>query len=268
MRYMVISDIHGNLQALEAVLSRAAKLDIDGYLCAGDLVGYGAQPNECIRILADLGAITVAGNHDLIAIDRLPDARCVRIARNSLQWTRSELDGASRSFLTSLPLNAEVPGGVTLAHGSLADPQEYVLRSDRVLEQFAQLTSGHPDSDILILGHTHLPAAWGWDGTSLRSEQPERVSLGAERWILNPGSVGQSRERTAHARFMVLDLAERTATFHAIAFDFASCRETLRSRGLPGNSFHLQMTRRHVWLRRLRGLPRRARSALRRPRAS
>ena len=128
VRYGVISDIHGNLPALEAVLDALARIGVDAYACAGDLVGYGPQPNECVQIVRALGVVSVAGNHDLIALGELSEDRCERLARDSLRWTRGQLEEPTRAYLAGLPRRVELPGGVVVAHGSLDDPQEYVLQ--------------------------------------------------------------------------------------------------------------------------------------------
>ena len=174
MRYGVISDVHANLPALEAVLEALERLGVDAYACAGDLVGYGPQPNECVDVVSRLGAACVAGNHDLIALGELSEERCERVARESLQWTRAALDAATRDYLAGLPRRLELPGGVVVSHGSLDDPQEYVLRPDQAAGQLRRLAELHPEAGILVLGHTHRALASTGIGTA-----SGRVSLGA-----------------------------------------------------------------------------------------
>ena len=118
VRLLVLSDVHGNAHALRAVLDAAAGERIDRVLCLGDLVGYGPFPNECAATLADLGAVTVVGNHDLIAIGELTDERCGPLARRTGAWTRAALDERTRAHLAALPRTARV-GDVLLAHGSI-----------------------------------------------------------------------------------------------------------------------------------------------------
>lgn len=262
MRYAVLADIHANLQALQATLARARQLGATEFLVAGDLVGYGPQPNECVEVLAGLSATSVAGNHDLIALGRLTDRHCVRLARESLKWTRDALSASTRHFLGSLPSTAEAPGGIVLAHGSLHDPEEYVLRTSQVAQQFAHLERDHHGAGFLVLGHTHLPAAWTW-GETVRSAAPSgTLALSAAPWLLNPGAVGQSRERTAHARFLLLDVDQRLATFYTVGYDLDRCREELRRVGLPVHSYHLRPRRRDPWLRPVRRWAGRGRRAM------
>jgi predicted phosphodiesterase len=125
MRYGLISDIHGNLAALRAAVAFLADAGVDAYLCPGDIVGYGPQPNECVEILASLPVYCVAGNHDLIATGALTDDHMGMLARRTLEWTRSVLEPAAREWLAALPRRHEVPGA-TVAHGSLSDPRRYI----------------------------------------------------------------------------------------------------------------------------------------------
>lgn len=243
MRYGVISDIHANLHALDAALAFLATQDLDGYLCAGDLVGYGPFPNECVRTVAALGGPCVAGNHDLIATGRLSDERCIPLAQASLRWTREELEDEPRALLRALPLGATADG-VAVHHGSVRDPQEYVVTEAQAHAALDDLVDVAPAANILILGHTHRPAAVGRRSGSLLGAGTGRVELPAdEPVLLNPGAVGQSRSRDPRARVMVLDLATRVASFHAVDYDVEGCRQALRDRGLPPGSCHRPRSR-------------------------
>jgi predicted phosphodiesterase len=240
MRYGVISDVHGNLPALDVVLSELRRIGVDAYVCAGDLVGYGPQPNECVATIRRLGAPSVAGNHDLIAIGTLADGQCDRIARDTLRWTREAIDDATREYLSQLPRRLELPGGVVVTHGALDDPQEYVRNSDQAARQLARLVQLHPEARILIVGHTHR--AFASNGVVVRLGMGGRRSValdGAARWLFNPGAVGQSREALIRARFMVLDLERREATFHAVRYDVRRTRALLRRKHLPAGAVHL-----------------------------
>lgn len=265
VRYGVISDVHGNLPALEAVLAALRHIKVDAYACAGDLVGYGPQPNECIDAIARLGAVCVAGNHDLIALGSLSDDRCERLARETLHWTREALDDSAREYLARLPRRAELPGGVVLAHGSLDDPQEYILGADQAAAELGRLADAHPAAHVLVVGHTHR--AFASDGSTASARgTPRHVTLGrAGRWLLNPGAVGQSREPLVRARFMVLDLARRQASFHAVRYDVDRARALLRQERLPARSVHLAPWRREALLRPIIRATRRARPRVRRP---
>jgi predicted phosphodiesterase len=220
MRYGVIADVHGNVHALEAVLSRIGR--VDGWICAGDLVGYGPKPNECVeRIVTLPGLVAVAGNHDLMALDRLPLPRG-RLQRKTMEWTRSVASPSTLSSLTELPLRASADG-IEITHGSLDDPSEYIYGCDAAREQLARV----PDARALVVGHTHLP-------------------LECDGRFFNPGSVGQSREAQPLARAMVLELRGSPgvsepvkAEFLAVDYDVEATRRELRSAGLPPSACHL-----------------------------
>jgi predicted phosphodiesterase len=261
VRYAVLSDIHGNMHALDAALDALADLDVTGYLCAGDLVGYGPMPNECVAAVAALDAVCVAGNHDLIALGRLPDDDCSELAKASLRWTRRHLDDAARRYLEGLPLVLATPDGVVAAHGSLRDPWEYVRAPAQRVEQLRALAQEHPRARVLILGHTHRPALHGARGgaTDVRRGHTVRLADG-DTYLLNPGSVGQSRDGNPRAQFMVLDTDRSEVTFHAVRFDVRACRRALRQRGLPAYSYQLDPPA----LRRYAGRLRRAARRLRR----
>jgi predicted phosphodiesterase len=266
VRYGVISDVHGNLPALEAVLSELRGQGVDAYVCAGDLVGYGPQPNECVEVIRRLGAACVAGNHDLIAVGALSEDGCERLARDSLRWTRAALDDATAKFLAELPRCLELPGGVVIAHGSLNDPQEYVLRVDQAAAQLRLLADELPAAGILVVGHTHR--AFATDGVRASPPVGARRCVplkGSGRWLLNPGAVGQSRERRIRARFVVLDLEREEATFHAVRYDVRRSRALLRSHGLPPGSIHLPPWRLKALLRPVIRLTRRALANVPRP---
>jgi predicted phosphodiesterase len=252
MRYAVLADVHGNLHALERVLELFEGLGVDRYLVAGDLVGYCAFPNECVERVRELDPVCVAGNHDLIALGLLSDARCIEVARQTLRWTAEVLSDESRDYLAALPVRAGA-AGVTVAHGSLDDPQEYVVRPQRAVEQLRFV-----DDPILVLGHTHR--AWACDaGGSVASVGAERaldLGAGAGGWVLNPGAVGQSRELRARARCLLLDLEQRRATFYALRYDVAACREALVRRGLPAAAYHLRPSPRRALVRRARRVAR------------
>ena len=244
MRYGVIADVHGNAQALDAVLAFLSTQEVDGYLCAGDLVGYGPMPNECVRQVLALPGRCVAGNHDLIALGRLDDERCIPLAKASLRWTRGVLEDDVRELLGDLPLGAG-DDGIAVRHGSLSDPQAYVVTDEEARACLEDLERTLPATDVLVLGHTHRPMAFSRHrGALLRSGTGQVDLPHDEPILLNPGAVGQSRSADARARVMVLDTTARVASFHALDYDVEGCRQALLERGLPVNSCHLRRSRR------------------------
>jgi predicted phosphodiesterase len=254
VRYGVLADVHGNLQALRAVLGELDRAGVDRYLIAGDLVGYGPNPNECVEVVAGLDAVCVAGNHDLIALDLLSDERCPPLARQSLRWTRGVLTDDARAFLASLPLRARAPGGIVIAHGSLDDPQEYTRTPEQAVAQLTRLSRDGRDR-LLLLGHTHRPWAFDLSLGTVPTRKPVSVRSG-DLVLLNPGGAGQSRslELRARGRFVLLDLEEERATFFAVHYELELCRQALRRAGLSPRSCHIRPS--------VRGAGRRARRKL------
>lgn len=239
MRYAVLADIHGNLHALDAVLAAVRGESVDGYLVAGDLVGYGAFPNECVDRVAELGAACVAGNHDLIVLGQLSDERCIPLARTSLAWTKEVLSDDARAYLERLPRTIDT-GPVVLAHGSLDDPEEYTRTPEQAVAQLGRLGREHPEARVLVVGHTHRP--WACEEGGRVPARDGGLTLASERMLLNPGAVGQSRELLVRARYLLLDLDRSVATFRAVRYDTKACREALRARGLSPRSNHLRPT--------------------------
>ncbi len=238
MRYAVLADIHGNLPALESVLSAVERERPDAIVCAGDLVGYGPMPNECVAEVARRDAVVVAGNHDLMAVEALSTERTSARAAVAMRWTRQTLDDASRCFLRALPELASPPG-LLVAHGSLDDPQEYVLRPEQMKDQLGRMRVLSPPARVLVLGHTHHPVVVGERRGVLADRAPAKVPLDRdERIFVNPGSVGQSRDRWPRARFALVDLARDEVVLHSLRYDIAGVRRALREHDLPDTGVH------------------------------
>jgi diadenosine tetraphosphatase ApaH/serine/threonine PP2A family protein phosphatase len=176
----------------------------------------------------------VAGNHDLIAVEELTTERCSPLARRSLEWTRSTLGTEARATLRALPATASTAGGVLIAHGSVVDPQEYVRTAAQARNQLELV----PEARIVVLGHTHVAAVVGSQRRLSAGMTGEVPLASEERFVLNPGSVGQSRQRLPRARFAILDLERGSVTFHALRYDTRACRAALRREGLPERSYH------------------------------
>lgn len=258
MRYGLIADVHANIHALRAALGELERAGVDRYIVAGDLVGYGPYPNECVELIASADAVCVAGNHDLIALGRLSDERCPEVAKRSLRWTKGVLTHETRAFLASLPLRVSAPGGIEVAHGSLDDPQEYVRTEAEGDAQLERLVRERPQARALVLGHTHRPLVVGVGGQSLRVDEPLRLT-GYDPVLLNPGAVGQSRslELRPRARYMILDLECEEAVLGATSYPVAEARAALRENGLSPSSLAVRPSARGA-LRRARRLLRKS----------
>ncbi|HKG51183.1 MAG TPA: metallophosphoesterase family protein [Actinomycetales bacterium] len=234
VRYGVLSDVHANLHALRAAFERLDGLGVNSYLFAGDAVGYGVFPNECVDMLRSRGAVCVAGNHDLMALGALGAEEASARAWDTVLWTRDRLTDDTRAFLRRLPLVAQIDG-VTVAHGSLDDVSHYVQKAADARRELDRL----PGPGVLVLGHTHLPWAFEYDNGTLLRAAPGVVALRAEtRVLLNPGSVGQSRDRLPHVRFAVLDTDAGSAELHSVPYDLESCLRALHEEGRPAHAAH------------------------------
>jgi predicted phosphodiesterase len=231
MRVAVISDIHGNAQALDAVLAAVDRERPDAVWCLGDLVGYGPRPNRCTRLVAAHADICLAGNHDLgvlgtIEIDEFsPDAAA------SARWTRSVLEAEAREYLASLAPQRRTTRA-ELYHASPRDPVwEYVMSADAA--EAALLGTELP---VVLIGHSHVALAIREkDGEIAGGLAPDGtdVDLGAGRWLLNPGSVGQPRDGDPRAAWLLLDFRAGRASFHRVEYDVAATKAEIRERGLP-----------------------------------
>jgi predicted phosphodiesterase len=250
MRWLLLADIHANLEALDAVLQAADRrwgaLPI---LCAGDVVGYGPDPNGCIERLRGRAALCVAGNHDLQVLGRLPRPRFTPEGLRAIEWTRARLEEPARAWLAALPSPSRIEAGVFLCHGSPADPDEYTDRPEQARAQLAWLAKHYPEAQVVLCGHTHR-ALWA-DREGVRDALPGcRVPLPAGRpLLLNPGSVGQSRTAQPAARFALLDLQQGDVTYHAAPYDVRACACKMRQAGLRSRLYLPAHVR---WLRRCR----------------
>ncbi len=234
MRVAIISDVHANLPALDAVLQRISEYDCDAIWCLGDVLGYGPHPETCVQRIQQQVEVCLAGNHDQALLGRLTLNQFNPVARQAIQWQTQKLSPQSLAWLQNRPSLYQMPQ-LTLAHGSPRHPVwEYVHDVDTAAENFS-----HFSTPLCLVGHTHV--AIGWRQTT-PGDRPQAVLLppgealhlteGA-RWILNPGSVGQPRDADPSASFAVLDIDQHTWTWHRQAYDIDVVSAAIRQAGLP-----------------------------------
>ena len=231
MRVGVISDIHGNLHALRAVLDALAGERLDHVWCLGDLVGYGPRPNECCTAVARTATICLVGNHDLGVIGRLKLDDFSGDAAKAALWSSEVLTKEARTYLSSRKTSTKAHRS-ELFHGSPRDPVwEYVLTEEAV-QASLRLTS----ADVVLVGHSHVPLAFTLvDGAPAGDLAPadSEVDLSEGRWLLNPGSVGQPRDHDPRAAYLVLDFDEQRAFYRRVPYAVERTQEEIRERGLP-----------------------------------
>lgn len=231
MRYLVISDIHANFFALEAVLA-ASRGKWDQVICLGDTVGYGPHPNQCVDRLADLGAICVPGNHDWAALGRLPLAYFNEYAREALEWTRPRLKPETREFLSRLKPMLRYEE-LSLFHGALTGPiTDYILNREDALENFALL-----ETPIGLFGHSHHRFSFSQSTAGQIVMHPvsskQKLDLRNRRYLLNPGSTGQPREGDPRASYGILNTRRGSWQFSKCAYPVEAVQHEMRRHGLP-----------------------------------
>jgi diadenosine tetraphosphatase ApaH/serine/threonine PP2A family protein phosphatase len=231
MRILVITDVHANITALEAVLADAG--EFDATWCLGDLVGYGPDPNEVIESIRQLPNLScLMGNHDAASLNKIETSAFNTEARQALKWTQKFLSDASLNFLKSLPEKLNI-GDVTLAHGSPRYPiWEYLLDTRNATSNFDFF-----ETAFCFVGHTHLPVIYVLDG-SIDAAQLDipvantRINL---KWrsIVNPGSVGQPRDRDTRAAFALYTPDDNTWDYRRVAYDIPAVQARMVKAGLP-----------------------------------
>ena len=236
MRIAVLSDIHGNVVALKRALEAVDALQPDSLFCLGDVVGYGPEPEACVELIRARADVCLAGNHDLAVVGALPLSAFNPVAREAILWHRTHLSRESLDWLASLPTRQDLPD-LTLAHGSPRAPVwEYVTDPETAAENYDAF-----EPPVCLIGHSHLAMAWrlhkerGQIEARLTGEEPGvplALDIG-DKWLLNPGGVGQPRDHDPRASFALLDLEARTWTWHRVAYDVDAVARAILDAGLP-----------------------------------
>jgi len=232
MRVLVISDIHANYTALEAVLNHAGR--VDETWCLGDLVGYGPDPNAVVEQVRELPHLTcILGNHDVAVIGKMPFETFNGDARRSLERTERVMTADNMQFIRSLPQTVKVRGEATLAHGSPRDPLwEYILNT-----LSARLNFDHFDTPWCFVGHSHIQGMFVLhqhnDHVSLEPTKPGMTIKLHAKLILNPGSVGQPRDRDPRAAYAIYDSEAKTWEPCRVEYNIPEVQQRIREAGLP-----------------------------------
>jgi diadenosine tetraphosphatase ApaH/serine/threonine PP2A family protein phosphatase len=230
VRYAVLSDVHANLEALRAVLADANG-QVDGVVCLGDVVGYGADPAACVETIGARVEALVAGNHDHAVAGRLPLAWFNAQARAALEWTLTRLSDDHRAWLAGRPLVTSI-AEATLVHASPRNPDEweYLMSPDDGWDAFAAF-----DTRVCFVGHSHRPAVWslGSSGPDFDASPSDVTFVSGRRYIVNVGSVGQPRDGDPRAAYAVWDADARAVTLRRVPYDVESARRKIYAAGLP-----------------------------------
>jgi predicted phosphodiesterase len=246
MKYAVISDLHANLEALTAVYRQIDRLGVDAVVCLGDIVGYHANPNECIALLRSTGATCIAGNHDRAALGLKDTLKFGARARRVIDWTKTVLDDASREFLSGLPITRSVATGsgpnaefesFFCVHGALhPQPNEDIhLSSVAKIEQSLDvLATGELGSRVCFFGHTHHAVVHAQLGTwrATRAADPQLLDGRHGYYLVNPGSVGEPRDGDGRAGFLSFDSYSGIVAFHRVGYDVSACLAKVEAAGL------------------------------------
>jgi diadenosine tetraphosphatase ApaH/serine/threonine PP2A family protein phosphatase len=231
-RVALVSDVHGNLPAFEAVIADIRETGVDEVWCLGDLIGYGAQPDECVALARESCDHCLIGNHDLVVIDKLDISDFSFNAAAAANWTRENVASETVEWLNGLaPADTTRPLG--LYHASPRDPVwEYVLSA-----MLADLCMDEMEPRVGAVGHSHVALYfWRTDTTSASGELAPggtEFDLSSGRWIVNPGSVGQPRDGDPRAAWMLLDLERWVASWRRVDYEIDRAAEAIRRAGLP-----------------------------------
>ncbi len=230
MRLAVLSDIHSNIEALEAVLGELRRFSPDRIICCGDVVGYGASPSECIALVREAADLVVAGNHDYGAIGMTDTSRFNPTARAAIEWTAQQLDFAEKKWLSSLPIESSIEN-CKFVHGSPLSPESwhYIRKSISINAQFDSF-----NEPVCFVGHSHIPGLWG---TELNEYCPPREGLmqlyREYRYIIDVGSVGRPRDGEPKAAFVIFDTDDLQLEFVRVGYNIDSAARRIIDAGLP-----------------------------------
>ena len=236
MRYLILSDIHSNKDALDAVLESAEDKHYEEICCLGDIVGYGAEPNEVTDWVRENVPCVIRGNHDKACCGLEEATSFNAVARLAAEWTLETLTPENRDYLLNLAQGPMSRNGFLMAHGSVADEDEYVVDPHDALMQFPRV-----EGRLVFFGHTHLQGGfilWAEDGRlGYESIGPAATTVettAGRGYLINPGSVGQPRDLNWKAAYAVFDSAQQRVEYYRCEYPLESAQQKIRDAGLPG----------------------------------
>ena len=230
MRYGIYSDIHANLEALQAILETLEREGVDEYICLGDVVGYGANPRECLQLVLEYESMLVAGNHDYAVAGKLNIDFFNPYAKQAVLWTRSQLSDKEREFLANLDLVQKIEGVLTIVHGTLNFPEMF----DYIQTSYdAHLSLDLLETPVCFLGHSHVPVAF-FQGPTVTFSMDEEIPVdGKSKTLINVGSVGQPRDENPLSCCAIYDDEIGRVWLHRVEYDIETAIEKIVRAGLP-----------------------------------
>ena len=230
MRYGIFSDVHSNLEAFESVIKAMEGDKVDAYICAGDIVGYGADPSHCIRLTKKLTRNVVCGNHDWASAGRFGISYFNDCAKKAIYWTAQILDEDEKAYLKNLKLIYEEEDFLVV-HGSLDKPEEFHYIMD---SRDASRTFDAMRKKICFIGHSHRPVTFTKYGEGIRCTKPEKIELDKNAsYIVNVGSVGQPRDRDPRACYVVYDADRKSIEIKRVSYDIKKAQSKILKAALP-----------------------------------
>jgi len=230
MRYLIFSDIHGNLEALQAVLNSAKNEKIDKFICVGDIVGYGADPHKCLETVKNLNCCFLAGNHDWGAVG-LFDINFFNVyAKKALLWTIEQMSSKDKRFMKNMKLEI-IEDDFSCVHGSYCSPEEfnYIYSSSEAYASFKVMPK-----DLCFIGHTHVPVTFRQKGRKVFTEKAADIRIEpGEKYICNAGSVGQPRDGNPKACYVLYDSKKKLVQRRRISYNISKTQNKIRKAGLP-----------------------------------
>jgi len=238
VRYLILSDMHANWDAFETVLRRARRKRYEAVLVLGDLVGYGAAPNQVVEAVRRMGPrlYTVRGNHDKVVAGIDSGGNFNQTALTAAQWTTGRLTPGNLRYVRDLPQGPmKVEEGVAICHGSPLDEDTYVFSDVDAWEIFSRY-----EMPVTFFGHTHIPSLFWLEGRllgvkALRGTSGRIVLSPGGRYLINPGSIGQPRDRDPRASYMIYDSKKRVVSWHRIPYPIGDAQSRIRKAGLPNS---------------------------------
>ncbi len=231
MKYAILGDIHANLEALNAVLEKCEELGVDKYLCIGDIVGYNANPCECLAKVRGLDLeVVTKGNHDEQASSESELVGFNPQAAMAIEWTRSQLSDEEKIWLASLPYRQTVGTKVTLVHATLDMPHMWGYIFDKFS---AGVCLGYQFTQVCFFGHTHVPLAFEKYGDIVGGKYQEVNFQPGHKYLINVASVGQPRDGDPRAGFVVYSPEDRKVMLHRVEYDIKTSQDKILAAGLP-----------------------------------